>query len=475
MPRLFVDKELYLQQQRALQTLLELTPKITLVPGSHNVNMIPEELNIHFIASERMKDFEPFKESDIRTLKLVNYGNPAVELYFFLKHKYFVDKKQTEESIYGILQAYQNDLREQQQAILLSMKKAYTMLPMNEMKDLVDSYMGEMDALNKQAAYWEEMEGRLEDMEYVISNYEHNFQYYELGYKYWDAELSEYVIYNSHMVKNQTNRNGEITQERHNLIFVDEKAIAVPIPNQHKVVEKFLATFPEKFKLGTRMVYFKPKGKLDLNPIIIETKELLPKKEDVPKVDVLVSKASIEVQAPKPKKIDELREIVPPVETVMVTQKTVKEKITKEKPEKIVKVKPEKAKKSPASAEYPEFAFRLDNSKEEDEISFVRKITETANYSEVDMEISLKKIAPHLPNAVISQAFNMIEKQLLREILVKKTKKGYLLKIPNNSLIELDEAMYKLIKAMENVADFEGCDFDRIYAVALDDSGLIWR
>ncbi len=472
MPRLFVDKELYLQQQRALQTLLELTPKITLVPGSHNVNMIPEELNIHFIASERMKDFEPFKESDIRTLKLVNYGNPAVELYFFLKHKYFVDKKQTEESIYGILQAYQNDLREQQQAILLSMKKAYTMLPMNEMKDLVDSYMGEMDALNKQAAYWEEMEGRLEDMEYVISNYEHNFQYYELGYKYWDAELSEYVIYNSHMVKNQTNRNGEITQERHNLIFVDEKAIAVPIPNQHKVVEKFLATFPEKFKLGTRMVYFKPKGKLDLNPIIIETKELLPKKEDVPKVDVLVSKASIEVQAPKPKKLDELREIVPPVETEIITQKPVKEKITKEK---IVKVKPEKAKKAPASPKSSQFSITAEDLKREDEKLLAQIDPKTLNYSEVDFEISLKKIAPHLPNAVISQAFNMIEKQLLREILVKKTKKGYLLKIPNNSLIELDEAMYKLIKDMENVADFEGCDFDRIYAVALDDSGLIWR
>ena len=472
MPRLFVDKELYLQQQKALQALLELTPKITLVPGSHNVNMIPEELNIHFIASERMKDFEPFKETDIRTLKLVNYGNPAVELYFFLKHKYFVDKKQTEESIYGILQAYQNDLREQQQAILLSMKKAYTMLPMNEMKDLVDSYMGEMDALNKQAAYWEEMEGRLEDMEYVVSNYEHNFQYYELGYKYWNAELLEYVIYNSHMVKNQTNKNGEITQERHNLIFVDEKAIAVPIPNQHKVVEKFLATFPEKFKLGTRMVYFKPKEKQDLNQIIDETKELLPKKEDVPKVDVLVSKASIEVQAPKPKKLDELREIVPPVEAVMVTQKPVKNKITKEK---IVKVKPEKNKKKPASPKSSQFSITAEDLKREDEKFLAQIDSKTLNYSEVDFEISLKKIAPHLPNAVISQAFNMIEKQLLREILVKKTKKGYLLKIPNNSLIELDEAMYKLIKDMENVADFEGCDFDRIYAVALDDSGLIWR
>ena len=472
MPRLFVDKELYLQQQKALQALLELTPKITLVPGSHNVNMIPEELNIHFIASERMKDFEPFKETDIRTLKLVNYGNPAVELYFFLKHKYFVDKKQTEESIYGILQAYQNDLREQQQAILLSMKKAYTMLPMNEMKDLVDSYMGEMDALNKQAAYWEEMEGRLEDMEYVVSNYEHNFQYYELGYKYWNAELLEYVIYNSHMVKNQTNKNGEITQERHNLIFVDEKAIAVRIPNQHKVVEKFLATFPEKFKLGTRMVYFKPKEKQDLNQIIDETKELLPKKEDVPKVDVLVSKASIEVQAPKPKKLDELREIVPPVEAVMVTQKPVKNKITKEK---IVKVKPEKNKKKPASPKSSQFSITAEDLKREDEKLLAQIDPKTLNYSEVDFEISLKKIAPHLPNAVISQAFNMIEKQLLREILVKKTKKGYLLKIPNNSLIELDEAMYKLIKDMENVADFEGCDFDRIYAVALDDSGLIWR
>ena len=475
MPRLFVDKGLYLQQQRALQALLEVTPKITLVPGSHNINMIPEDLNIHFIASGQMKDFELFKESDIKTLKLINYGNLAVELYFFLKHKYFVDKKQTEESMCGILQTYQNDLREQQQAILLSMKKAYATLPMNDMKDLVDVYMEKMDLLNKQAAYWSEMEGRLEDMEYVVSNYEHNFQYYELGYKYWDAELLEYVIYNSHMVKNQTNRNGEITQERHNIIFVDEKAIAVPIPNQHKVVEKFLATFPEKFKLGTRMVYFKPKGRQDLNQTIIKIKELPPKTEDVLKIIIPVSEATIKVQAPKPKKINELREIVPPVEMVIVTQKPGKEKTTKDKSEKIVKVKPEKTKKIPASSKSSQFSMTAEDLKKEDKRILAQIEPKSQNYSEINFEISLKKIAPHLPNAVISQAFNMIEKQLLREILVKKTKEGYLLKIPNNSLIELDEAMYKLIKDMENVADFEGCDFDRIYAVALDDSGLIWR
>lgn len=475
MPRLFIDKELYLQQQRALQALLEITPKITLVPGSHNVNMIPDDLNIHFIASERMKDFEPFKASDIRTLKLVNYGNPAVEVYFYLKHKYFVDKKQTKESIYGILQAYQNDLEQQQQAILLSMKRAYATLPMNEMKGLVDVYMTEMDVLNKQAAYWSEMKERLEDMEYIVSNYEHNFQYYELGYKYWDAELLEYVIYNSHMVKNQTNRIGQVTQERHNIIFVDEKAIAVPIPNQHKVVEKFLATFPEKFKLGTRTVYFKPKGKQEINPIITETQEQLPQTEGIANITTPVSKATIEVQAPKTPISEPNPQIVLPLATPIVAEKPIKEKITKPKPEKASLIKTEKKKKTAVSPKSSQFSITAEDLKKEDAQLIAQIPPIPKNYSEVDFEISLKKIAPSLPNAVVSQAFNMIEKQLLRDILVKKTKKGYLLKIPNNSLIELDESMYKLIKDMEKVAEFEGCDFDRIYAVALDDTGLIWR
>lgn len=420
MAKKFIDKDTYAQKQKELEMLLKLTPKITLVPGFHNINMIPDDLNIHFIASELMENFEVFKDSDIRTVKLVNYGKPAVALSFFLKHKYFVDKKQPKDSIYRILKTYQKELEEKQKTLLLRMKNAYETLPMDKMKALADSYAEEMNGLTQELAHWSEQERLLDKMEWVVSNYEHNFEYYELGYKYWDSALLEYVIYNSHMIKNQTNRAGKVSQIRHNIIFVDKQAIGVHIPNQHKVVEKFLASFPQKFKSGTRTVYLKSKEEEISNN----------------KVNLSTS-TSIDLKSPDS-------------ENKRKSKKTEKSLLK--------------------SSQFSITAAELSKV----DVQVVEESTLTPHYSEVDFEISLKKIASDLPNAVISQAFNMIEKQLLRTIMVKKNPKGYLLKIPNNSLIELDEFVYKLIKDIESIANLEGCNLAKVYAVALDDTGLIW-
>ena len=110
MARKIIDRIEYLNLQATLESLLDKTPKIELVPGSHNINLIPEGLNVHYISEVYMDSFEPYAPYDIRTHKMVNYGTPAVELNFYWKHKYFVDTKRTEKEIFNFLVNHQKDL-----------------------------------------------------------------------------------------------------------------------------------------------------------------------------------------------------------------------------------------------------------------------------------------------------------------------------------------------------------------------------
>ena len=262
MSRKIIDKAQYLKTQAALEKLLAKTPTLELVPGSHNINMNPEDLNIHYISKQYMNDFKPFAPYDIRTHKLVNYGTPAVELNYYYKHKYFVDTKATQENIEQYLMTYLDNLADEKAELKEKIKKgleAFLETP-EERESILESYKAEMLNLQEHTDYWVKVARNLSKMEWVISNYELGFHYYELGFKYWDNKELEYVIYNSHIIKNQFNKKGELIQERHNLIFVDEQALQRPIPNQHKTVEKLLATFTTQFRLGVKMLYFKEKG-----------------------------------------------------------------------------------------------------------------------------------------------------------------------------------------------------------------------
>ena len=263
MSRKIIDKAEYLKVQAALEKRLAKTPKLELVPGSHNVNLIPEGLNIHYISKAYMNDFKPFAPFDIRTHKLINYGTPAVELNYYYKHKYFVDTKATQENMEQYLIIYLDNLADEKADLKERIKKGLgefsEALTSEERETLLESYQSEMLTLQQHTDYWVSVAKNLNNMEWVISNYELGFHYYELGFKYWDDKELEYVIHNSHIIKNQFNRKGELIQERHNLIFVDEQALQRPVPNQHKTVEKLLSTFTTQFRLGIRVLYFKEK------------------------------------------------------------------------------------------------------------------------------------------------------------------------------------------------------------------------
>lgn len=254
MSRKIIDKVEYLRVQSSLEKCLAQTPKLELVLGIHNVNMIPEGLNIHYISKQYMNDFEAFSSYDIRTHKLINYGRPAVELNYYYKHKYFVDTKASEKTIKQYLDNHLANLATEKAKLKEKMEK---ISETKELETIFESYKAKMFNLQEQLDHFEKVSTNLSSMQWVISNYELGFHYYELGFKYWDAKELEYVTYNSHLIKNQHNKHGVLTQERHNVVFVDEQALLRPIANQHKTVEKLLSTFTTQFQLGVKKVYFR--------------------------------------------------------------------------------------------------------------------------------------------------------------------------------------------------------------------------
>lgn len=260
MTRKIIDKVEYLKTQAALEKCLATTPKLELVPGIHNVNLIPEGLNIYYISKDYMNDFSSFAPYDIRTHKLVNYGKAAVELNYYYKHKYFVDTKASQKTIEEYVLTYLDNLESEKTKLKAKIQQAFEKLSEPEQRaNLVESYQLAMLSLQDDLDYWLNVSQNLSNMDWVISNYELGFHYYELGFKYWDSDEIAYVVYNSHMIKNQYDKRGQLIQERHNLIFVDEQALKRPIPNQHKTVEKLLSTFTSQFRLGVKKIYFKDK------------------------------------------------------------------------------------------------------------------------------------------------------------------------------------------------------------------------
>jgi hypothetical protein len=94
-----------------LHKLIRSLPKVELNPNLHEVNDIPAAVKISFIDSKFMGLFEPFAELNARTLKLVNYGQAAINLSFFEKHKYKVSKEPEPEEIAHYLEKKLEELK----------------------------------------------------------------------------------------------------------------------------------------------------------------------------------------------------------------------------------------------------------------------------------------------------------------------------------------------------------------------------
>lgn len=221
---------------------------------------------IHFVDSKYQPVFAQFVDFDCRTIKLANYGQPAARISFFQKFIYWVLKEssfngdQKREWIGDYLDKEFIDLQ------ILQDKcddNAYTGAKLSQIR-------GEMAERNQQMANWQNVLENLDQFELAVSNYKRRRQYCTMNYKFLNPDLT-YANSDVHMLNPQKDRDGNITQLRYNIIFIDLNEIVRPHPHQHKEIDKFLASFPLETTFGPQELYAKrkpllPNADQDVNP-----------------------------------------------------------------------------------------------------------------------------------------------------------------------------------------------------------------
>ena len=237
------NKKSYQQQVLDLEELVMRTPKVFLNPLEHQTTEIPSAVKIHFVDSVFMPAFELFSTFPCKTLKLVNFNRAAINLSFYEKHKYKLVKEPNREEIKDILLDKINELKEFitqgdlfSEAGLLQEKRQKRDELVNLQKILID----------------------FEDYDFATSNYFRNYTYWYVSWR-WKLEDGKLDFASEHLLKNETDRQGRVTIEKENVIFVDMEKIIEHTPQQNKMIEDFLKTFPTRLDNGNQDIFMKPR------------------------------------------------------------------------------------------------------------------------------------------------------------------------------------------------------------------------
>ena len=212
--------------------------------------------DIHFIDSRHMAEFALWRDFGCKTVKLINYGRPAVKMSFYSKHKYWLKKPHdlTDEERAEYVTEHLNGLS--QSAVLLRAKvDQQTPLAQAEMRRRIDATLKEIDV-------WQLIQARSQQYDLAVSTYQRGYAYLYISYKFL-LPNGEYDNASEHLLHHTRDRIGNITQTKQNVIFVNMAEIDRVHPQQNKEIEAYLSRFPHKSTSGAARLYARPRAELD--------------------------------------------------------------------------------------------------------------------------------------------------------------------------------------------------------------------
>jgi hypothetical protein len=241
---------------------------------------------MHFLDQTHMPRFAQYADFDCRTIKIVNFAKPALRMTFFKKHRYWLlkDKDLPIMEKQAKIKEYINQMIVKAQ-IMGNKAGHFRDAQLSQAK-------GDMAHRYSEANTWNEILNNLDQYEIAISNYQREHYYTYINYKF---RLDETQLDNEqvHLLNPQRDRMGNITQVRHNIVFVDTTEIFREHPYQNKEIDGFLNRFTMKTELGRHQIYarIKPHAgsieafeqkKTDPAPKVIVTQSVgkQPKKRD---------------------------------------------------------------------------------------------------------------------------------------------------------------------------------------------------
>ena len=233
------DPDEYKQRSLSLTETLHNSEHLDLSDPVYQRFGLPGELiQVAYLDAGRMSDFAKLADFDCRYIKMVNYGRPAIQLSFFQKQKNFIDKKPKRPEVEQALNEYLEDLREQHEESESAEIK-------QRLSSLITKYQ---TVLNRWA-----------DHQFAFSNYSRYYTYDYVTYRYFTQvnQIRAIDSANAHLIKHSTTREGLITVERTNVIFVDADALRKRHSYDNKRADTFLAGFTEAIACGKYDLYIR--------------------------------------------------------------------------------------------------------------------------------------------------------------------------------------------------------------------------
>lgn len=212
--------------------------------------------DIHFVDSRHMAEFSLWRDFGCKTVKLINYGRPAVKMSFYSKHKYWLKKPHdlTDEERTEYITEHLNGLS---QSVVLLQAKVDQQPPLAqaEIRRRIDAMLKEIDT-------WQLIQASSQQYELAVSTYQRGYAYLYVSYKFIMPN-GDYDNASEHLLHHTRDRIGNITQTKQNVIFVNITEINRVHPQQNKEIESYLGRFPHKSTSGAARLYARLRAEVD--------------------------------------------------------------------------------------------------------------------------------------------------------------------------------------------------------------------
>jgi hypothetical protein len=232
-----------MQSKPTITSVLAEVPRLSLNPKLHQINLIPTGINIHFIDSKYQERFQEFSAKKNKQVKLINFGRAAINLTFYEKHKYKIDKEPSPDDVFEALNKRCDELRD-------FINQGYLFVD-NSHNERQASAIEQLEEIKKTLLNFEKYE-------FAISNYYRNFIYWYVSFRY-RLEDGSLDFASEHLLNSEKDRYGKTTLPKINIIFIETDYISVHTPYQNKKIEDFLKQFEIQLDLGLKDIFVKKK------------------------------------------------------------------------------------------------------------------------------------------------------------------------------------------------------------------------
>lgn len=225
----------------ALRILLK-KQAVRLDPLHNEIKNVPsadQQLEYYFVPMQFMNDYRAFHRpgKPLKNLKLINYDKPALSLSFFSKHKYTIERAVAQVELEQHLRNYRAELLD---------RSTMQQLSIGQQKELQQADQILRTIREQPDAY-----------QACFSNYHHKYYYWYCTYRYFDDLGSQKTSTSSEHLLKHTERPGHPVHERLNIIFIDLEHINKALPNDHKQIDRELATYPIQLRQGITTLYLR--------------------------------------------------------------------------------------------------------------------------------------------------------------------------------------------------------------------------